>query len=742
MAAAARSSCVSHYTSRLRECSDRRALAEGRMVHAQILQELGGADVDAGGVVLLENLVVEMYGKCRSVVEARQVFDALGWRKNVFSWSIIISAYAQNGHFREALQLFQAMDLEGMQPNSFTLSSVVAACSGLEDPLQARAIHSRIVGAGFGSDEFVATAMVAMFSRCDGCWIDAKAVFDGMASRSVVSWNAVISGAIRGGEKDQALRLLWRMDNEGTKPDQFSLTTILSACSSVRECREFHARIQASGFQAMLAVQNSLMDCYGKCGSLRDAKMVFDEMVERDVISWTCLIASYVHNDESREAIAIYELMEESARRSLSSLQPNVCTFTAVAEACSIVGALEQGRALYSRIKSRKLAANSAELGGGIVNMFIRCGSPEEAMVALKETCVASVAAWNFVIASIAQADSSAAADVLELFGEMALEGTKADGVTFAAALGVCTNHVDRGKSLHSFARDAGLDRENAVGAALIAMYSRSGRLDEAWTAFEKIREKSVVAWSSLMTGYAQQGKNWRALQLYEEMILESEVLPDKFTFSTILGVCAELGAAEEGRRVHSQMLACLGFERDAVLGTSLIDMFAKCGNIDAAKLVFDGMLERNVQTWTTLVAGLARHGRGEQAVWWLRRMSMEGFCADQATVTTILHGCNHGGLIDAGRCCFRLAGGEYGIQASCEHYDCVVDLLGRAGRLKDAESLAAAMDDQAPWRILLGACRIHADLAVAKRAAPRVVEESHSHAMLLSNIYSDGGAK
>lgn len=276
----------------------------------------------------------------------------------------------------------------------------------------------------------------------------------------------------------------------------------------------------------------------------------------------------------------------------------------------------------------------------------------------------------------------------------------------------------------------------------LIHGYATGGDLDAARQLFDRNCDRDLISWSSMITGYARSRQSNEALRLFREMQL-AKVVPDGVTMVSVLSACGDVGALAMGKMVHEH-IKINGIEIDVKLGTSLLDMYAKCGDIENALEVFDEMHVRDVLTWSAMIMGLANHGCGEIALDLFSRMLAEGIQPNDITFVGVLSACSHAGLVTRGWTYFTSMN-EYGVNPKIEHYGCMVDLLGRAGCLQEAKDIIINMPfvpDAVVWRALLGACRIHRNVELAEEAIINLLElEPHvdGHYVLLSNIYAQG---
>lgn len=282
---------------------------------------------------------------------------------------------------------------------------------------------------------------------------------------------------------------------------------------------------------------------------------------------------------------------------------------------------------------------------------------------------------------------------------------------------------------------------------ALVRCYSVSGDLVHARVVFDEMPEKSSRLWTTMICGYAQNFCSNEALKLFDEMVGEG-FEPGGATLASVLSACARSGCLELGERIHEFMkVKGIGVGEGVILGTALVYMYAKNGAIAMARRVFDEMSERNVVTWNAIICGLGAHGHVNDALGLFERMKRERVVVpNDVTFIGVLSACCHAGLIDIGREVFRLMKLVYGIEPKIEHYGCLVDLLGRGGRLLEAEELVKGMPwkaDVVIWGALLAASRNSGNTEVAERVVKEILAlEPHNHGVhvALSNMYAEAG--
>ncbi|XP_057873711.1 pentatricopeptide repeat-containing protein At3g24000, mitochondrial [Cryptomeria japonica] len=344
-------------------CAKLRNLAQGMDIHQSIIERGFLSEV------VVENALLDMYAKCGSIQKARDLFDIMSeknvvsWntmiagyaqcgaldealrlvkempRPDVISWSAMVAGYSQNGLFENALEAFKEMHLAGLKPNTTTFASILPACAKMGDLEVGMDIHQRIIECGFSSDVVVASALVDMYAKC-GSIGKARELFDKMLERDVVSWTAMIAGYAQNGFNEKALETFKQMQLAGVKPNPTTFASILPACAkmgALEQGMDIHQSIIESGFYSNVVVASAVVDMYAKCGSIHKARELFDEIPQRNVISWNALIAGYAQNGFCSDALKIFELIKHSGTN------PNDVTFACVLLACTYAGLVEEG---------------------------------------------------------------------------------------------------------------------------------------------------------------------------------------------------------------------------------------------------------------------------------------------------------------------------------------------------------------------------------------------------------------
>ncbi|XP_024524815.1 pentatricopeptide repeat-containing protein At5g27110 [Selaginella moellendorffii] len=765
-------------------CASSGNLARGRQLHAAAIARRLDRET------LLANSLIAMYGKCHSLAEAERLFHSLE-RKDPVTWNTMIGAFTHNGQPRLAVDLYARMG--SGDRNSVTFLGVLEACSALGDLDLGRTVDSSIAGSEWRDDVVVGTAVVGMYGRCrsieearqrfdsmpvknvlgslslgrsihlritrggDGGGTrlenalismygklenleESLRVFEVMANKDVVSWTAMITAYAQNGHERLALELYRRMELEKrVRPDRVTYAAVLGACSGLGDLstgKEIYARVCSSDFDVDAALKTSLVGLYGKCHCLEDAKEVFDSISSRDRLAYNAMLAAYAQNGHPDDALNLYRQMVEELKDDVDTI-----TFVTILAVCSASNLLEQGRRIQDDIE--RLGYQQDEVvGSALISLYGTCKCLEEARAVFQSFSTRSssnAVVWNAMITALF--NNSHEAEAVGLFRKMDLEGVEPTDTSFAVALMACTALKDlvTGKSLHGRIQVAGIKLDEVLATTLVGFYGEVGSLEEAERIFEQMPVKDVFSYSAMIGAYSQNGCEGRAMTIYAEMDQQG-IKPDEVAFISVLSACSSNLATE----VHTEIVHA-GFEADGALGTALVCMYAKSGNLEESRRIFGAMKSRDSVSWTAMISAFARHGCEAKLLF--QGMALDGIDAKGSTLTSMLVSYSQSG-VDAARGFFVAMQGDFGTCPAAEHYSCLVDLLARSGRVGEAKELVDSMPlepDFVPWMTLLGACKTHGDLEQAKSAARGVLEvDSHSPGayLVLSTLCSGWGTK
>ncbi|CAL9220901.1 unnamed protein product, partial [Arabidopsis halleri] len=480
---------------------------------------------------------------------------------------------------------------------------------------------------------------------------------------------------------------------------------------------------------------------YCKCREPLIAYKVFDNMPERNVVSWTALMSGHVLNGDLKGSLSFFTEMGRQG------IYPNEFTFSTNLKACGLLNALEKGLQIHGfclKIGFEMMV----EVGNSLVDMYSKCGRINEAEKVFRWMVGRSLISWNAMIAGYVHAGYGSRA--LATFGMMqeAKIKERPDEFTLTSLLKACssTGMIYAGKQIHGFLVRSGFHCPSSasITGSLVDLYVKCGNLFSARKAFDQIKEKTMISWSSLILGYAQEGDFVEAMGLFKRLQeLSSQI--DSFVLSSIIGVFADFALLQQGKQMQA-LVVKLPSGLETSVSNSLVDMYLKCGLVDEAEKCFAEMQLKDVISWTVMITGYGKHGLGKKAVSIFNKMLRHNIEPDEVCYLAVLSACSHSGMIKEGEELFSKLLETQGIKSRVEHYACVVDLLGRAGHLKEAKHLIDTMPikpNVGIWQTLLSLCRVHGDIELGKEVGKillRIDRKNPANYVMMSNLYGQAG--
>ncbi|XP_002971845.2 uncharacterized protein LOC9640691 [Selaginella moellendorffii] len=424
---------------------------------------------------------------------------------------------------------------------------------------------------------------------------------------------------------------------------------------------------------------------------------------------------------------------------------PGVELYAALLRRCGSQGSLAEGIRVHEHIARSKLV-RVRFLENTLMEMYGRCGGVQEATAVFERMEDWNVYSWTIIIAANTQ--NGHPLEALQLFYRMNQEGTAPNNHTLSIAIAACSALVDlsRGRKIHASLEGCGFQADDHVKNTLMDFYTKCDSLDDVKKVFRSMGgDAKVVSWTCLIVGCVQLGSYREAFHFFKLMELQG-IHADTVTYASLLDACSNLASLSQGRKLHARIAELGLLEADVVLQTSILTMYSKCGRLGEARGIFDRIGEKNIVAWSAIIIAYAQNGDCSTALKLFWKMEQAGQKASETTFVSVLYACSHAGLVDDAYYYFTTMMSERKLEPLPGHYGCIVDLLGRAGRLADAEELIQRM--KAPhsgvlWTTLLGACKTHGDMMLAERAAERIRELDPGSAtpyVLLSNVYSEAG--
>ncbi|XP_026423695.1 pentatricopeptide repeat-containing protein At4g20770-like [Papaver somniferum] len=730
---------VTYIANLLQSCIDKKSHITNKILHCQILRN------GLFGDIFLSNRLIETYSVCKNLESAQKVFDKMPSR-NVYTWNAmvgglskagkaedaydvfvkmperndvsyitVIDALVRNGYGEKALELYGLMRRQGFVASHFTLTSVLSACGSLvEGEEEGRKCHGYVIKVGLNCNVYVENALVGMYAKC-GSIVNAIRAFDDMSYPNEVSFTALMGGLAQTDRFDEALEMFVKMHKKGIRIDPIAFSSIIGICAKRESCfpnensvfssRNFygqgvHSLIMKVGFETNLHVANSLIDMYAKHGDMVNAEMLFASLAVTNVVSWNVLIAGYGLQGKVDKALEMVLLM------GCHGLEPDEVTYVNALSACVKSGDLETGRQMFGKLSNP------------------------------------SITSWNAIVSGYSQLGNYG--EAINLFREMQFLNTRPDRTTIASILSSCTGMglLEYGKQVHAFSIKQNLHGDIFVSSGLVDMYSKCGNIKTAIYIFNRMPERDIVCWNSMITGLSLHSFNPEAFTIFKQM-RKSGMIPTEFSYASVLNSCSGLASLSQGKQVHAQITKD-GYTNNIFVGSALIDVYSKCGDVDGARIFFDNMLSRSIVAWNEMIHGYAQNGYGDEAVKLFEDLIRSSEKPDSITYIAVLTACSHSGLADMGM--EILDSMQRNVEPLVGHYTCVIDCLGRAGRFVEAEVLIDKMpykNHPIIWEVLLSSCRVHANVNLARRAAEQLFKldpQNSAPYVLLSNLYASLG--
>lgn len=620
--------------------------------------------------------------------------------------------------------------------NSHSYATSLQSCIQNDDLQTAMTIHCQVLKKGNCLDLFATNVLLNVYVKLNRL-PDATKLFDEMPERNTISFVTTIQGYTVSSQFVEAVGLFSTLHREGHELNPFAFTAFLKVLVSMgwaELCPCVFACVYKLGHDSNAFVGTALIDAFSVCGCVEFARKVFDGVICKDMVTWTGMVACFAENDCFEEALNFFSQMRAVG------FKPNNFTFAFVLKACLGLDTIRVAKSAHG-CALKTCYEMDLYVAVALLDLYTKSGEISNARRIFEEMPKKDVIPWSFMIARYAQTDLSI--DAVELFCRMRQAFVAPNQFTFVSVLQACATMegLDLGKQIHSLVVRVGLLSDVFVSNALMDVYAKCGRMENSVELFAESPKRNHVTWNTMIVGYVQLGEVGKAMIMFSKM-LEEQVPATEVTYSSVLRACASLAALEPGMQVHCLTVKA-NYDMDVVVANALIDMYAKCGSITDARLVFDMMNDWNEVSWNAMISGYSMHGLSAEVLKVFDLMQQRGWRPNNLTFVGVLSACSNGGLLEQGEAYFKSMVANYGIEPCIEHYTSMVSLLGRAGHLDKAAKLIEGIPFQPSvmiWRALLGACIIHNNVEIGRLSAQHILDfepEDEATHVLLSNIYA-----
>ncbi|CAN6177982.1 unnamed protein product [Urochloa humidicola] len=614
-----------------------RSLPAVRAIHGAALRR--GLLLD-GPTPAVANALLTAYARCGDLPASLALFAAIPTRDAV-TFNSLIAALCLFGRWLHALAALRDMVLEGHPLTSFTLVSVLLACSHLPDgPRLGREAHALALKSGFldGDERFAFNALLSMYARL-GLVDDAVRLFAASAAGAdaiaagggVVTWNTMVSLLVQSGRFDEAVEVLYDMVARGVRPDGVTFASALPACSQLEMLslgREMHAYVlKDADLAANSFVASALVDMYASHERVGAARRVFDMVPhgDRQLGLWNAMICGYAQAGMDEDALELFTRMVEAD----AGVVPSETTMAGVLPACARSDAFAGKEAVHGYVVKRGMDSNRF-VQNALMDMYARLGDMGSARRIFAAIEPRDVVSWNTLITGcVVQGHIS---DAFQLVREMQQQGRYTDDAAATTEYGideeepvVMPNSITlmtllpgcailaapaRGKEIHAYAVRRGLDSDVAVGSALVDMYAKCGCLALSRAVFDRLPRRNVITWNVLIMAYGMHGLGGEAVALFDRMVASDEAKPNEVTFIAGLAACSHSGMVDRGLELFHTMKSDHGVEPTPDLHACAVDILGRAGRLDEAYSIISSMEpgEQQVSAWSSFLGACRLH--------------------------------------------------------------------------------------------------------------------------------------
>lgn len=632
------------------------------------------------------------------------------------SFNSLVSRLSSQGAHHQVLQTYISMQKTHTPSDAYTFPSLFKACTNLNLFSHGLSLHQSVVVNGLSHDSYIGSSLISFYAKF-GCIHLGRKVFDTMLKRNVVPWTTIIGSYSREGDIDIAFSMFKQMRESGIQPTSVTLLSLLPGISKLPLLLCLHCLIFLYGFESDLALSNSMVNMYGKCGRIADARSLFESIDYRDIVSWNSLLSAYSKIGATEEILQLVQAMK------IEDIKPDKQTFCSALSASAIKGDLRLGKLVHGLMLKDGLNIDQ-HVESALVVLYLRCRCLDLAHKVFKSTTEKDVVMWTAMISGLVQNDCADKA--LGVFYQMIESNVQPSTATLASALAACAQLgcCDIGASIHGYVLRQGIMLDIPAQNSLVTMYAKCNKLQQSCSIFNKMVEKDVVSWNAIVAGNAKNGYLSKAIFFFNEMRTSFQ-RPDSITVTSLLQACGSAGALCQGKWIHnfvlrSSLIPCIMTE------TALVDMYFKCGNLENAQKCFDCMSQRDLVAWSTLIVGYGFNGKGEIALRKYSEFLGTGMEPNHVIFISVLSACSHSGLISQGLSIYESMTKDFRMPPNLEHRACIVDLLSRAGKVDEAYSFYKMMFKE-PSMVVLGtlldACRVNGSVELGKVIARDMFE-------------------
>ncbi|XP_028551633.1 pentatricopeptide repeat-containing protein At4g19220, mitochondrial isoform X2 [Dendrobium catenatum] len=671
--------------------------------------------------IVFRTSLLNAYARARDMNSSLALFDE-DFARDVISWNAIINACVMNDDFQTYIDLANEMVKDFQEFDTTTLIIVLSAAARTRNLKQGAVLHCNILKRRFDSDIQLCNALINMYAKC-GDLTSSEFMFEVMGAKDATSWNSMITGSLYNGFPGKSVLFFWEMTCSVTPPDRISLSSMISACSCSEKFHSLgeavHVWVIKLGYLGMhdSSIENSLISFYFCYGDVEVAKDIFHRIVHKNIVSWNSMIYGLVENKRIDEALQLFrELLLKT------DPQPNAVTLIAAIPACHRLDLLCQGKSIHAFAIRSQLEVSNPSLGNCLLDMYLSYEDFISADLLFCTMPIKDLVSWNTMISGYSKND------ILRqyaraLFCELLQQDLQCSSATLLGVLPSCTDPQDLyfGKSLHC------LGFSDPTSSEMV---------------FRTIEDHNLCSWNCMISGFAQNKNGREVLEYFKQM---GSHRANEFSLVGVLCACSQQGNLRYGREVHGYAIKA-GLQANSFISSALLDMYSKCGRLDVSIQVFNNSSEKSIAFWNSMISAFGLHGHGEKAISIFTTMTQLGIQPTKSTFIALLSACSHSGLVDEGCRHYNLMKEVFGFEPCIEHNVCMVDMLGKAGKISEACNFVQKFSSRAEpgtWGAILSSCTDHANLEIGKSVAENLLclePDNIGYYITLSNLYACKG--
>ncbi|KAI5061597.1 hypothetical protein GOP47_0024102 [Adiantum capillus-veneris] len=675
----------------LQGCIEKSDLEACRIVHRLM--------VDSGfdGTVVLVDHLIRLFTSYRSLGDANRVFNRLH-QPTIHTWNALLTAHTKLGQEQRALYLFHTMDQWGIKPDIVTFLCALKACSNLHNIDNGRLVHKQVMNLELGSNTILGNAIIDMYAKC-GDLKEAVGVFEKLSSRDIVSWGSLITGYVQHGQALPAIKLFEQILQQGVKPSKVVFLGAFKACSILSAGtwgRLIHTGLIQTEISTDLVINNSLIDMYTKCGLMTDAQSLFNCLQVQDEVSWATMISGFVTLEDPEQALRYFDQMLQRG------LKPNGSSYSSLVKACGLLKAIMQGMHIHYLILVSKTALDMV-VCSSLIDMYVKCEALQEALNVFNTLPFKDLVSWGTMISGYCTLGHGFAA--LELFGQMQQNRTNPDNTIIISLVKACGDigSVNALMLMHHYVMETEIDADGSARGTFIDIYAKCGCMKEAYAIFGGLQNRDPMSWCSMIGGYMMHGDETLALDLFEIMQFFG-MEQNRVVLLCALQACGSLGFLYQSRIIHDKIVRS-NYELDVAIANTLIDVYSKCGSLEAACKVFETLSTLDVVPWCTMLAGYVMHGQNLKALEFFLKLQDKGIEMNPFMFSSVLKACGTLKELDKGRCIHNeIINGS--LETDVVVGNSLILMYSRQGHLEDAYWVLKSLRkrDGVSWATMIAA--------------------------------------